>query len=134
MRYSHDTWSIELPSGWQVDEDSDVIGFFHPNGCGIFEVSTFFADDGDISEEEIREFAEVETPDSVNLKYLSGVYKRESEEGDSIDQWWLSSGNQLLYATYTCPVGQDNAEAEEREQLIQSLRSLIGANAGAVDE
>ena len=124
MRYSHDSWSIDLPSGWQVEESTELVSFFHPDGVGNFEVSTFFADDGEISIDEIREFAEVDDPEPVNFEYLSGLHAVEAEDGETIFQWWLSTGNQMIFATYVCDVGMEQAEKKERNHLIGSLRSF----------
>lgn len=124
MRYSHDSWSVDLPSGWQVEESTELVSFFHPTGVGSFEVSTFFADDGEISIDDILEFAEVENPEMVKFDYLSGIHAIEIEDGEMIYQWWLSTGNQMIFATYVCGVGQDSEEKKEREHLIDSLRSF----------
>ena len=124
MRFSHDSWSIDLPTGWQVEETTELVSFFHPDGIGSFEVSTFFTDEGEISDEDILEFAEVENPEMVEFEYLSGLHALEIEDGEMIFQWWLSTGNQMLYATYVCDVGDDQVEKAERDHLIGSLRSF----------
>lgn len=124
MRYSHNSWSIELPPGWQVEESTELVSFFHPDGVGNFEVSTFFSDEGDISLEDIMAFAEAANPVAVNYEYLSGISAQDSEEGESIFEWWLHTGNQMIYATYVCAEGFDTVEALERDNMIRSLRSF----------
>lgn len=124
MRYSHDSWSIELPSGWQVEEEVDVVSFFHPEGVGSFEVSTFLSDDGNVTEEDLLGIAEASAPKPVTLPYLAGFFAVEEEEGETIFQWWLATDNQLIYATYACEVGQEDIESAERTQMIESLRSF----------
>ena len=124
MRYSHDSWSIDLPSGWQVEETTELVSFFHPDGVGSFEVSTFFADEGEITLADITEFAEVANPEPVAYEYLSGIFKLEYEAGEAVFQWWLSTGNQMMFATYVCDKGDEKAEKKERDHLIRSLRSF----------
>lgn len=125
MRYSHDSWSIELPQNWQVEEETEMVAFFHEDGVGNFEVSTFFADQEEITIDDILEFAEVDDADQVTFEYLSGIHKVEVEEDESVYQWWLSISNQMVYATYVCPVGSEDIESEEREAMIRSLRSSV---------
>ena len=124
MRYSHDSWSIDLPKDWQVEETLEVTSFFHEDGAGSFEVSTFFKDDGNITIEDIIAFAEVESPEEVTLPYLKGIHKTSVEAEEAVFEWWLATANQMIYATYVCDVGNEGAEKTERHQLASSLRSL----------
>ncbi|MFT6753694.1 MAG: hypothetical protein ACJA2O_003890 [Candidatus Azotimanducaceae bacterium] len=124
MRYSHDSWSIDLPNDWQMEETDDVVSIFHAGGVGTFDVSCFFTEEGDVTIEDIIEFAEVAVYERTNLSYLNGIQAKDIEAHESVFQWWLAAANQLIYATYVCDTADEPSEQLERDQLISSLRSL----------
>ena len=49
--------------------------------------------------------------------------KKIVEGGDTFFNWWLCGANHLVYATYICATEDENGEAQEREDIIHSLRS-----------
>ncbi len=128
MRYTHDCWSIDLPDHWQCEEDEeeDIVEFFHPDGVGTFDVSSYFKEEGEVTLADIAEFAEEDNLETTDLPYLNGYYKKVIEDGESIFQWWLCTANHLIYATYVCDQAEEAVEEDERHGLITSLRSHYG--------
>ncbi|MEB8433371.1 DUF3805 domain-containing protein [Cocleimonas sp. KMM 6892] len=123
MRYTHDTWSVDLPNHWQVEETDECLAIYDPDGVGAFQVSSFFKEGGDITFEDLLEFAEVESPEKTDLPFLNGIFKKTVSGGDTFFSWWLSGKNHLVYATYICSTEGENIEKREREEIIHSLRS-----------
>lgn len=123
MRYTHDTWSVDLPNHWQVEETEECVAIYDPNGVGAFQISSYFKEAGDVTKEDLLEFAEVGSPEMTDLPFLNGIYKKTIDGGDSLFIWWLAGANHLIYATYTCNTEDENVELQEREEIIHSLRS-----------
>lgn len=123
MRYTHDTWSVDIPGHWKVAIADGCLSMFDPNGVGAFRVSSFFKEDGDVTFEDLLQFAEVESPEKTNLPFLMGIHKKIIGSGDTIFSWWLCGANHLIYATYICATEDEDVEAREREDIIHSLRS-----------
>ncbi len=123
MRYTHDSWSIDLPNHWVVEKTEDCVAFYDPEGVGAFQVSSYFKEEGDVSYEDLVEFSEVEDPTKTDFPYLNGIFKKIEDDGDSIFNWWLCGANHLVFATYVCETTDESVEAKEREEIILSLRS-----------
>jgi len=123
MKYTHDTWSVDLPNHWQVEETDECISLYNPDGVGAFQVSSFFKEDGDVTDKDLIEFVEVDNPEKTNLPYLNGYFKKNTEDGDTLFYWWLAGANHLVFVTYICGSEDAQIEAKEREGIIHSLRS-----------
>lgn len=126
MRYTHDNWSVDLPDHWQVEQTDDCLAMYDPDGVGIFQVSSHFKEDGDVTFSDLLEFAEVEGPEKTDLPFLNGVFKKMIEEGDTFFNWWLCCADHLVYATYICSTDDESVEGRVREEIIHSLRSHHG--------
>ena len=122
MRYTHDTWSIDLPNNWVVEETDQAMAFYNPDGVGAIQISTYLKEDGNVTNDDLLEFSEAENPDEADLPYLKGIQKNIVDGGDIFINWWLRSGSQLYYVTYICEKGDEAIEAEEREYVVYSLR------------
>lgn len=122
MRYTHDTWSIDLPNNWGAEETDECMAFYNPDGVGAIQISTYVKEDGNVSNDDLMEFSEVENPEEADLPYLKGIQKTTEDGGDIFINWWLRSGSQLFYVTYICEKGDESIEAEEREYVVYSLR------------
>jgi len=122
VRYTHDTWSIDLPNHWVVEEADEAMTFYNPDGVGAIQISTYLKEDGKVTNDDLLEFSEAENPDEADLPYLKGIQKTFEDGGDIFINWWLRSGPQLYYVTYICEKGDEAVEAEEREYVVYSLR------------
>lgn len=123
MRYTHDTWSVDLPNHWQAEETDEAISMYDPAGAGAFQVSLYFKENGDVTLEDLMEFSDVENPETADLPFLKGIFKKDNDGGYTFFNWWLCGANHLIYATYICSTEDEETEAEEREGIVHSLRS-----------
>ncbi len=123
MRYTHDTWSVDLPNHWEGEETEECIAIYDPDGVGAFQISSYFKEDGNVTTEDLLEFSEIENPEKANLPFLSGIYKKIADNKNVVFNWWLCAANHLIYVTYICGKEDERVEAEEREYIIHSLRS-----------
>jgi len=122
VRYTHDTWSIDLSNNWIAEETDECMAFYNPDGVGVIQISTYLKEAGDVTDEDLLEFAEVINPDTADLPYLKGIHEASDDNGDVFLNWWLRSGPQLFYVTYICKNGDELIEAEERKYAVYSLR------------
>lgn len=122
MRYTHDTWSIDLPNNWVVEETDEAMAFYKPDGVGAIQISTYLKEDGNVTNEDLLEFSEAVNPEEADLPYLKGIQKTFEDSGDIFINWWLRSGSQLYYVTYICERGDEAIEAQEREYVVYSLK------------
>ena len=76
MRYTHDSWSVDLPNHWQVEETEDCLAIYDPNGVGAFQISSYFKDDGAVTYDDLLEFAEIEEPEKTDFPFLNGIFKK----------------------------------------------------------
>lgn len=123
MRYTHDTWSVNLPDHWKVEETDEAIAIYDPNGVGAFLISSYFKENDSVTMDDLLEFSEVDNPEIADLPFLNGIFKKERERGDTLFNWWLRGANHLIYATYICSTEDEEAELVERENIIHSLQS-----------
>ncbi len=122
MRYTHDSWSIDLPNNWAAEESDECIAFYNPDGVGAIQISTYIKEDGDVTNDDLLVFSEAENPDEADLPYLNGIKKTIEDGGHILINWWLRSGQQLYYVSYICEKGNEAIEAKEREYVVYSLR------------
>jgi hypothetical protein len=123
VKYKRDTWSIDLPEGWVVEETDECTALYKPDGVGAFQISTFYKE-AEVTKKDLLEFSEVDKPEEAGLAYLEGI-KHTSEDGDdTFFNWWLRDGSELFFVTYVCAKGDELKEAKERQHIINSLQQL----------
>lgn len=124
MLYTHDTWSLDLPEGWQVEDEEECTLIYHPEGVGAFQLSAFHKDTGDISDEDLIDFAEGADILPVEFPHLQGYENIEVEDDAFISNWWLRNGPDFVFVTYACDKDDQAVEAEEVEKMMQSLQVI----------
>lgn len=137
-------FTLTLPAGWQAaaDEDGDGLEVWKEEGAGTLHLISFPADEDDAfpdPAEELYAFLDdrgVELQeDEVEDVTLDGgaemalcEYEADDEdEGEAL--YWMvgvaTAPGTLVFATYFCPAGQEEAE---REAVLGAVRSLrVGA-------
>lgn len=124
MLYTHDTWSLDLPEGWQVEDEEECTLIYHPEGVGAFQVSAFHKEGGDISDEDLVDFAEGADILPVEFEHLEGYENIEVEDDAYISNWWLRKGPDFIFVTYACDKDDQEVEAKNVEQMMQSLQII----------
>ncbi len=130
MRYTHDSWSIDLPNHWTIEEvsdgDEEYVTLFDPNGTETFAVTSYFKASGNPSLEEIVEFAGVSEYETADYPYLNGIRHTRIEDDEIIDRWWLAVAEHLIFVVYVCDDGDEKLSSEQRKEFVYSLRSHHG--------
>lgn len=138
-------FTLVPPPGWSAapDEDEGGVEVWPEEGAGTLHLISFdagdefadpaeelyaFLDDRDVELEE-DDVTDVALPDGGELAYAE--YEAEDEdEGDAT--YWLvgvaAGPGALVFATYLCPAGEHEAEAELVRAALATLRLSAAAD------
>lgn len=120
-------WSIELPPNWNASEEGQCVSFSADPRIGILQVSATRKPSGEVSLEDIYEFAKGDGGENksllpCSLLYESGLFA-EYETGRSIvSEWWLMSGPILVLVTYAVSTEIKDVESVEAQRIVASLK------------
>ena len=114
-------WIIELPDEWQAEQDEETIVIRDEDGVGEIAITTLEKADGTVDDAELLGFAEEliqsgKEKTSVQIEDLAGYYFCYEEEGDAIQEWYLSHKGLILFITYACDAenaGMDDGAVNE---------------------
>ena len=123
MRYTHETWSIDLPDGWSIEEEEEHMVLSDSSAVGTFGITSFFKETGDVSFDDLVEFAEIDDLQKTDFPYLEGISNSAIEKGDAVFRWWFRAKDELIFVTYVCDEGAEDLQADIRKEIIMSLRS-----------
>jgi hypothetical protein len=144
------TFVVRLPAGWQAEADPEEGGvdLWHPDGPGELNLLAFAAvsDEAPDPAEELYAFLEengieIEEDEVEDIELASGgemalsEYVTEDEESGDVTYWLVGVAvlpSALVFAHYTCALGEEDAEREQVLALLRTLREPSTANeAGA---
>lgn len=114
-------WIIELPEEWEAAQDEDVIVISDEDDVGEIVITTLQKDTGVVEPEELASFTEDTSAEfgggmPVQVGELSGQYFNYQEDDDAVREWYLYSGNLLIFITYCCDIensGMDDGIVDE---------------------
>jgi len=137
-------FTLVPPPGWSAasDEDEGGIEVWPEDGAGTLHLISFdagdefadpaeelyaFLDDRDVELEE-DDVTDVALADGAELAYAE--YEAEDEDEGDVTYWLVavaSGPGALVFATYLCPAGQHEAEAERVRAALSTLRLSAAA-------
>jgi hypothetical protein len=120
MRYHSTDWSIDVPDGWTFEKNTACTSFYHPDGVGAFQVSSY-RKDAPVTDLDLREFADDIPLVAFSCGTLAGFRTRFSEDDTFWTKWWLRAGQQMILVTYNCPLSEHGSEDDQISSMIQSL-------------
>lgn len=134
-------FDLTLPKGWQAapDEDGDGVEVWSEEGVGTLHLVSFEASEDDEfpdPAEELYAFledrgVELEEDEVEDVPLEGGAemslcefLSEDEDEGDSL--FWMvgvaTAPGALVFATYFCPAGEEEAERETVRAALASLR------------
>lgn len=117
-------WSVELPPGWKGSPDSRCVTFRSNPPLGALQVSSARKDRA-ITDQDLKEFMNEattsETEIKINFGPFSGFSVQYTKEGLFWQEWWLRSGQVMVYATYNVVQNVKQSELEDVEKILRSL-------------
>ena len=136
-------FTLVPPPGWQhaPDEDEGGMEVWREDGAGTLHLISFDAEDFADPAEELYAFlherdVELEDDDVDDVALEDGselaLAEYEAEDEDEADvTFWLvgvaTAPGVLVFATYLCPAGEQEREAESVRAALATLRLSYGA-------
>lgn len=125
--FNGEWWSVQLPAGWQVLPEERGASFFRTPRVGTLQVSAARKSKGDVSDDDLREFAAERLTEGHQLHEarhlaLTGFQCTRSDENFCWNEWWLKHGSLMIYATYVVP--REKGTEIEKQEVIGILGSL----------
>lgn len=123
MRFGRETWSVQLPTGWEGWHDAECASMEPPTQLGALQVSAAFKDTP-VTDEDLKDFASSEVKASLEPASFGpfvGFHLAHEEDGASWHRWYLRHGSQALFVTYNC---SSSDRGFEDASVLEVLRTL----------
>jgi hypothetical protein len=116
-------WRTSVPEGWKANEDNVCVTFTSRRLPGALQVSAAIKEAAPVTDADLREFAHERIANkqvkAVETTYFDGIHIEFVDNDRFWREWWLKSGNLLLYVTY-------NVEKELRDLTRSDIDAFIG--------
>ena len=119
-------WSMALPPEWwaELEDESVLVGDRDDVGC--LEFTTVHKESGQFDAAEIQGIAESESEQAQDWKPVSlgdfkGIVSAFIEEGAAIREWYIASGAQLLFISYSCDEGNRGMDDAAVNEILDTL-------------
>jgi hypothetical protein len=122
-------WSADLPCGWRGIEEANCTTISRQPRLGVLQLSAARKPEGLVTEQDLRDFAEEHIPTGqsmvqVECKLFSGFSVDYTKDRLFWREWWLRSGNLMIYATYNVERGKEDIEKTDLDYILNSLNPL----------
>lgn len=129
IKYCSNWWSVHLPSKWQAKEDKECVTLLGEHFQSALQISSARKENSAITDVDIKDFANGRISDmvafhKVDIGVFCGFYAERIEDGIFWREWWLRSGNLLIYASYNVDEQFKASETAIVDGVIKSLRPL----------
>lgn len=121
-------WSMTPPKGWEHEAEDALDTFFDPDGVGALQISSMTKSSGDVSDADLLEsiddmkLADVPRHAAPHGSFSGYTLKKDFDDGQSGQYWFLRAGPLLLFATYFCAKEDAGRETRAVKQALDSLR------------
>jgi hypothetical protein len=125
-RYLSAWWSVQLPSGWKGVEEGNCATISKQPRLGVLQVSAARKPEGFVSDEDLQDFAEGHLAPGrsfveVGFKSFVGFSIEYEKDCFFWKEWWLRSGNLMIYATYKVEEGKESIEKADMDYILSTL-------------
>ena len=122
-------WSVDLPRGWEIEQEEECTTFYKNEGVGALQISAYRNETREVTDEDLTEFGEFakrgfETQ-RVRTKALTRLKTSNSTDNDYWEHWYLRAGRLLVYVTYNCASEHQGIEHLEVYETVESLRPTL---------
>ncbi len=119
-------WSLQLPEGWEWEEDEDCVSFFSDDSVGELEVSAYQKEGAKVDDADLLEFIPEEIPVAsgtpVKIGEFTGFLISYHEDEVYWRQWWLKAGQILVYLTYNTDSADQGTKDAVTDQIVSTLK------------
>ena len=122
------SWSIAVPPGWEHEAEDTLDTFFDPDGVGALQISSITKSSADVTDADLVESIEdTKLADAPRAAAAFGpftgyVLRRQHDDGQAGQYWFLRAGPLLLFATYFCDKRDAGRETRAVTKALASLR------------
>jgi len=123
MRFGRETWSVQLPSGWEAWHDTECASMEPPTHLGALQVSAAFKDSF-VTDEDLKGFAGSEVQaslDPASFGPFVGFHLAHESEGAHWHRWYLRHELQALFVTYNCSSPDRGLEDAAVVEVLKTL-------------
>lgn len=118
-------WSVKLPADWQASESDECVTLSGKRFSSAVQITAARKEACLITDEDLKEFAdkrliEKTSLSKVNITMFAGLYAERVQNGIFWREWWLRSGNLMVYVTY-------NIEEKFREAERFLVDTIVGS-------
>jgi hypothetical protein len=122
-------WSADLPSGWRGVEEAKCATISRQPPLGVLQISSARKPEGLVTDQDLQSFAEehiVAGKSLVQIEYKSfSGFSADYTKGHLFwKEWWLRSGNIMIYATYNVERSKEDIEKNDLDYILSSLNPL----------
>lgn len=124
--YRASYWATRIPDDWEVERDSDCVALFHPDGAGILEISEALQE-SEVSLDDLEEIAAEHLDagadaDLVRAGDFEGLGLSYIHEDELWREWYLKSGDLLVFITYHCLEEDEEKEEGFVDVILGSMK------------
>lgn len=139
-----DDFALLIPEGWEAEPDEEEgVDVASPDGVGLLhlvpirqppgemldpaeELYAFLEDLGiELEEDEVEDVALADGAEMALCEYLAET-EEDAEEGEESATYWIvavaTAPGELVFASYSCPAGEEETEREAVRGILASLR------------
>lgn len=123
-------WSVDLPEGWSGHQEEKCATLSRTSSMGVLQMSAARKQEGPVTDDDLQEFARDQVPSGVRLrrvefKSFSGFSAAYVKNQLFWREWWLRSGQLMVYVTYNVAHGKEHIEATDLDMILASLKPVV---------
>src|SRR6266508_2683776 len=103
-KYESTYWRAKVPEDWETREDDTCVTFEPQKPPGVIQVSAAVKEAAPVTDIDLKEFAGQRISNrrvmTVKTPSFEGIHVEYAEDDNFWREWWLRSGNLMLYVTY----------------------------------
>ena len=126
--YQGNYFSVDIPKGWdaEFDHEEGLDVLYNSNSQGEVQISSVIHEE-ELTLNDLMHIAEEDLQAGATLQELDqgdfhGFWFDYEVEKEYWREWYLCCGQLMLFATYNCPVEDEGADADEIDEIIDSLQ------------
>jgi hypothetical protein len=126
--YESHWWSVDLPPGWTASAEGQCTTFRATPPIGALQISSARKDSGPIQDDDLKEFVSERLGRNAQLSVavlgpFAGFTSEREEESLFWKEWWLRSGQTMLYVTYNVVPKYKDSEMNSVETILRNARA-----------
>ena len=127
-QYKSVWWKAKVPGDWDTNEDDVCVTFKSQRWSGAIQVSAAIKAAAQVTDADLRELADQRIANRqvkiVTTAKFEGIHVEYLDNDNFWREWWLRSGNLMVYITYNVEKQLQVVERATIEEFINGLEPL----------